>query len=38
MVILQGIDLLKIERIKKIYLNYSDRFLKKFLQIEKSNK
>ena len=27
MVILQGIDLLKIERIKKIYLNYSDRFL-----------
>ena len=39
MVILQGIDLLKIERIKKIYLNYSDRFLKKFLQIEnKPNK
>ena len=31
MVILQGIDLLKIERIKKIYLNYSDRFLQKIL-------
>ncbi len=31
MVILQGIDLLKIERIKKIYLNYSDRFLEKIL-------
>ena len=31
MVILQGIDLLKIERIKKIYLNYSERFLKKIL-------
>ena len=31
MVILQGIDLLKIERIKKVYLNYSDRFLEKIL-------
>ncbi len=31
MIILQGIDLLKIERIKKIYLNYSDRFLEKIL-------
>ena len=31
MIVLQGIDLLKIERIKKIYLNYSDRFLKKIL-------
>ena len=31
MVILQGIVLLKIERIKKIYLNYSDRFLQKIL-------
>mgnify|MGYP002846872983 CR=1 FL=1 len=31
MVFFQGIDLLKIERIKKIYLNYSDRFLEKIL-------
>ena len=31
MILLQGIDLLKIERVKKIYLNYSDRFLKKIL-------
>ena len=29
MEILQGIDLLKIERIKKIYLHYKDKFLKK---------
>lgn len=31
MKILQGIDLLKIERIKKIYLSYGIRFLKKIL-------
>ena len=31
MIILQGIDLLKIERIKNIYLNYGDRFLEKIL-------
>ena len=31
MEILQGIDLLKIERIKKIYLSYGNRFLKKIL-------
>ncbi|MFL2663048.1 MAG: holo-ACP synthase [Alphaproteobacteria bacterium] len=31
MKILQGIDLLKIERIKKIYLSYGNRFLKKIL-------
>jgi holo-[acyl-carrier protein] synthase len=31
MKILQGIDLLKVERIKKIYLNYKDKFLKKIL-------
>ena len=31
MKILQGIDLLKIDRIKKIYLNYNDRFLRKIL-------
>ena len=36
MVILQGIDLLKIERIKKIYLNYSDRFLEKILENPRS--
>ena len=30
MEILQGIDLLKVERIKKIYLNYKDKFLKRF--------
>jgi holo-[acyl-carrier protein] synthase len=29
MEILQGIDLLKIERIKKVYLSYGNRFLKK---------
>lgn len=31
MKILQGIDLLKIERIKNIYLSYGNRFLKKIL-------
>ena len=31
MEILQGIDLLKVERIKKIYLHYKDKFLKKIL-------
>ena len=31
MEILQGIDLLKVERIKKIYLIYKDKFLKKIL-------
>ena len=31
MEILQGIDLLKIERIKKIYLYYRERFLKRIL-------
>ena len=44
MEILQGIDLLKVERIKKIYLNYKDKFLKKILtdleikQIKKNQK
>ena len=38
MEILQGIDLLKVERIKKIYLHYKDKFLKKSLQIWKLNK
>ena len=42
MEILQGIDLLKVKRIKRIYLNYEDKFLKKILtdleikQIKKS--
>ena len=31
MEILQGIDLLKVDRIKKIYLHYGDKFLKKIL-------
>ena len=31
MEILQGIDLLKVERVKKIYLNYEEKFLKKIL-------
>ena len=31
MQILQGIDLLKIERVKKIYLNYNNKFLEKIL-------
>ena len=31
MEILQGIDLLKVERIKKIYLIYKDKFLKKII-------
>ncbi len=31
MEILQGIDLLKVERIKKIYLSYEEKFLKKIL-------
>ena len=31
MEILQGIDLLEVERIKKIYLNYENKFLKKIL-------
>ena len=31
MMIMQGIDLLKIERIKRIYLKHSDRFLEKIL-------
>ena len=44
MEILQGIDLLKVERIKKIYLSYKDKFLKKILtdleikQIKKNQK
>ena len=44
MEILQGIDLLEVERIKKIYLNYKDKFLKKILtdleikQIKKNQK
>lgn len=44
MEILQGIDLLKVERIKKIYLHYKDKFLKKILtdleikQIKKNQK
>ena len=29
MEILQGIDLLKVKRVEKIYLNYEDKFLKK---------
>ena len=29
--ILQGIDLLKVKRVEKIYLNYEDKFLKKIL-------
>ena len=31
MEILQGIDLLEVERIKKIYLNYENKFLDKIL-------
>ena len=31
MEILQGIDLLKVERVKKIYSHYKDKFLKKIL-------
>ena len=31
MKLLQGIDLLKVERIKRIYLNYNDKFLDKIL-------
>ncbi len=31
MEILQGIDLLKVKRVEKIYLNYEDKFLKKIL-------
>ena len=31
MEILQGIDLLKVDRIKRIYLIYKDKFLKKIL-------
>ena len=44
MEILQGIDLLEVERIKKIYLNYENKFLKKILtnneikQIKKNQK
>ena len=44
MEILQGIDLLKVERIKKIYLHYKDKFLKKIFtdleikQIKKNQK
>ena len=44
MEILQGIDLLKVERIKKIYMHYEDKFLKKILtdmeikQIKKNQK
>ena len=44
MEILQGIDLLKVERVKKIYLNYKDKFLKKIFtdleikQIKKNQK
>ena len=44
MEILQGIDLLEVERIKKIYLNYKNKFLKKILtdseikQIKKNQK
>ena len=30
--ILQGIDLLKVDRIEKIYLNYGESFLKIFFQ------
>ena len=44
MEILQGIDLLKVERVKKIYLSYEGKFLKKILtdleikQIKKNQK
>jgi len=44
MEILQGIDLLKVERVKKIYLSYEEKFLKKILtdleikQIKKNQK
>ena len=44
MEILQGIDLLEVKRIKKIYLNYENKFLKKILtdneikQIKKNQK
>ena len=38
MEILQGIDLLKVERVEKIYLNYEDKFLKKILTDLKLNK
>ena len=44
MEILQGIDLLEVERIKKIYLNYENKFLNKILtnteikQIKKNKK
>ena len=44
MEILQGIDLLKVERVKKIYLSYEEKFLKKILtdleikQIKKNKK
>ena len=44
MEILQGIDLLEVERIKKIYLNYKNKFLNKILtnteikQIKKNKK
>ena len=44
MEILQGIDLLEVERIKKIYLSYENKFLKKILtdseikQIKKNQK
>ena len=44
MEILQGIDLLEVERIKKLYLNYENKFLKKILtdneikQIKKNQK
>ena len=44
MEILQGIDLLEVERIKKIYLNYENKFLNKILtnteikQIKKNQK
>ena len=31
MEILQGIDLLKVERVKKIYLSYEEKFLRKIL-------
>ena len=31
MEILQGIDLLKVKRVEKIYLSYEDKFLKKIL-------
>ena len=38
MKILQGIDLLKIDRVEKVYLNYGENFLKKYFQIMKLNK